>query len=69
MNRFQVGRPWDSLFVLPLRNLEAFGRREEVVSKVRTTLVGNPEWNNSVTSSNPSATESENPIAEALQPR
>jgi hypothetical protein len=69
MNRFQVGRPWDSLFVYRYRNLEAFGRREEVVSKVRTTLVGNPEWKQFSDIKQSIRTESENTIAEALQPR
>jgi hypothetical protein len=69
MNRFQVGRPWDSLFVYRYRNLEAFGRREEVVAKVRKTLVGNAEWRQFGDIKQSIRTESENTIAEALQPR
>jgi hypothetical protein len=69
MNRFPVGRPWDSLFVYRYRNLEAFGRRDEVVSKVRATLVDEPEWKRWSDIKQTLRTESENTIAEALQPR
>lgn len=69
MNRFQVGRPWDSLFVYRYRNLEAFGRRDEVVAKVRATLVDQPEWKQYSDIKQTIRTESENTIAEALQPR
>jgi hypothetical protein len=69
MNRFPVGRPWDSLFVYRYRNLEAFGRRDEVVSKVRATLVDQPEWKHYSDIKLTVRTESENTIAEALQPR
>ena len=69
MNRFPVGRPWDSLFVYRYRNLEAFGRRDEVVAKVRATLVDKPEWKQYSDIKQSIRTESENTIAEALQPR
>jgi hypothetical protein len=69
MNRFPVGRPWDSLFVYRYRNLEAFGRRDEVVSKVRATLVDKAEWKQFSDIKQTIRTESENTIAEALQPR
>jgi hypothetical protein len=69
MNRYQVGRPWDSLFVYRYRNLEAFGRRDEVVAKVRATLVDKPEWKQFSDIKQTIRTESENTIAEALQPR
>jgi hypothetical protein len=69
MNRFPVGRPWDSLFVYRYRNLEAFGRRDEVVAKVRATLVDKPEWKQFSDIKQTIRTESENTIAEALQPR
>jgi hypothetical protein len=68
MNRYQAGRPWDSLFVLRYRNLESFGRREEIVAKVRLGLQDNPEWKQLNASKQTIRTESENTIAEALQP-
>jgi len=68
MNRYQAGRPWDSLFVLRYRNLEAFGRREETVAQVRLTLKDNPEWQQLNAIKQTIRTESENTIAEALQP-
>jgi hypothetical protein len=68
MNRYQAGRPWDSLFVLRYRNLESFGRREEIVAKVRLGLQDNPEWKQLNAIKQTIRTESENTIAEALQP-
>jgi hypothetical protein len=68
MNRYQVGRPWDSLFVYRYRNLESFGRRDEIVAKVRRTLVDNPEWKQLNDIKQTIRTESENTIAEALAP-
>jgi hypothetical protein len=68
MNRYQVGRPWDSLFVFRYRDLESFGRREETVAKVRLTLADNPEWKQLNSIKQTIRTESENTIAEALQP-
>jgi hypothetical protein len=69
MNRYPVGRPWDSLFVFRYRNLEAFGRREEIIAKVRKTLVDQPVWKQFSDIKQTIRTESENTIAEALQPR
>jgi hypothetical protein len=68
MNRYQVGRPWDSLFVYHYRDLESFGRRDETVAKVRLTLVNDPEWKRLSDLKQSIRTESENTIAEALQP-
>ena len=68
MNRYQVGRPWDSLFVYHYRDLESFGRRDETVAKVRLTLVNDPEWKRLSDIKQTLRTESENTIAEALQP-
>ncbi len=68
MNRYQVGRPWDSLFVFRYRDLESFGRREQTVAKVRLTLVDDPEWKRLNDIKQTIRTESENTIAEALQP-
>jgi len=69
MNRYSVGRPWDSLFVFRYRNPEAFGRRDEVIAKVRQTLVDQPVWKQFSDIKQTIRTESENTIAEALQPR
>jgi hypothetical protein len=69
MNRYQVGRPWDSLFVYHYRDLESFGRRDQTVAKVRLTLVDNPEWKHLNDIKQSIRSESENTIAEALQPR
>jgi hypothetical protein len=68
MNRYQVGRPWDSLFVFRYRDLQSFGRREETVAKVRLTLADNPQWQQLNAIKQTIRTESENTIAEALQP-
>jgi hypothetical protein len=68
MNRYQVGRPWDSLFVYHYRDLESFGRRDQTVAKVRLTLVNDPEWKRLSDIKQTLRTESENTIAEALQP-
>lgn len=68
MNRYQVGRPWDSLFVFRYGDLDSFGRREQTVAKVRLTLVDNPEWKQLNSIKQTIRTESENTIAEALQP-
>jgi hypothetical protein len=67
MNRYQVGRPWDSLFVYHYRDLDSFGRRDETVAKVRLTLVNDPEWKHWSDIKQTLRTESENTIAEALQ--
>ena len=68
MNRYSVGRPWDSLFVFRYRNLDAFGRRDEIIAKVRQTLVDQPAWKQFSDIKQTIRTESENTIAEALQP-
>ena len=44
MNRYQVGDPWDAMFVYEYRNLTSFGRREETVNKVREPLRQDPAW-------------------------
>jgi hypothetical protein len=67
LNRFGTGRPWDSLFVYQYRDLEAFGRRDEIVSKVRKTLVDDPAWKHYSDIKQSLRTESENTIAEDLQ--
>jgi hypothetical protein len=68
MNRYPVGdpEPWDSLFVYEYRNLEAFGRRDEVTAKVRGPLRADPAWKQWNDIKGSVRTESENTIAELL---
>lgn len=66
LNRFGTGRPWDSLFVYQYRDLEAFGHRDETVSKVRQTLASDPAWKHYSDIKQTLRTESENTIAEDL---
>jgi len=67
MNRYAVGRPWDSLFIFQYRNLEAFGHRDETVAKVRKTLVDDPLWKMYSDIKQTIRSESENTIAEAVR--
>ncbi len=64
LNRFGTGRPWDALFIYQYRNLEAFGRRDEIVAKVRDTLKDDPVWKHYSDIKQTLRTESENTIAE-----
>ncbi len=66
MNRYPVGPAWDSLFVFQYRDLEAFGRREQIVAKVRETLHADPAWKALNDIKQTIRTESENTIAERL---
>ena len=50
------------------RDLTSFGRREEIVTKVRLRLQDDPEWKQLNAIKQTIRTESENIIAEALQP-
>jgi hypothetical protein len=68
MNRFPVGPAWDALFVYQYRNLEAFGRREEVLQKVRQTLVSDPVWKEFSDIKQTLRSESENTLSEMLLP-
>jgi hypothetical protein len=67
MNRYQVGKPWDALFVYRYRDLAAFGQRDATVAKVREGLKSNPEWMKWSQNKGDIRTESENAIAEAIQ--
>lgn len=67
MNRYPVGRKWDSLFVYQYRNLTSFGRRDETVAKVRRTLVDDPVWKNYHEIKKDIRSEAENTIAELLK--
>jgi hypothetical protein len=66
LNRDPVGPGWDSLFVYQYRDLNAFGRREEVTAKVREPLRQNPAWKALSDIKSTIRTESENTIAERL---
>ncbi|HEX3367450.1 hypothetical protein [Phenylobacterium sp.] len=66
LNRYPVGDPWDSLFLYDYRNLEAFGRRDEVVARVRKPLEAIPAWQHLNEIKGALRTESENTIAELL---
>ncbi|HEY4030641.1 MAG TPA: hypothetical protein VGM25_09880 [Caulobacteraceae bacterium] len=66
MNRYQVGDPWDALFVYEYRNLTDFGRREETVQKVREPLRQDPVWKQLNDIKSTIRSESENTIAEEV---
>jgi hypothetical protein len=66
LNRDPVGSVWDSLFIYQYRDLNAFGRREEVLAKVRASLRGDPTWKALSDVKSTIRTESENTIAESL---
>lgn len=66
LNRDPVGPGWDSLFIYQYRNLDAFGRREEMTAKVRAPLRNDPAWKNWSDIKSTIRTESENTIAEKL---
>jgi hypothetical protein len=68
MNRYPVGRPWDSLFVYQYRDLEAFGLRAETVTKVRKTLENDAAWKQFHAIKHTLRTEDENTIAVSLAP-
>lgn len=44
MQRYTAGRPWDAMLVLVYTDDDALGKREHVVTKVRSELAGNPMW-------------------------
>ena len=68
MNRYPVGdpEPWDSLFVYEYRDLESFGRRDEISAKVREPLRADPVWKEWSDTKSSIRKESENTIAELL---
>jgi hypothetical protein len=68
LNRYSTGDPWDSLFVYEYRDLDSFGKREETVAKVRATLKDNPAWKHWSDIKATIRSETENTIAEELQP-
>ena len=66
LNRDPVGPNWDSLFIYQYRNVEAFGRREEITAKVRGPLRNDPAWKSYNDIKQTIRTEGENTIAEKL---
>jgi hypothetical protein len=69
LNRYQVGDPWDSLFLYEYRDLDSFGRREETVAKVRGPLREDPVWKKLNDTKSTLRSESENTITEILSPK
>lgn len=66
MNRYAVGVPWDSLFIQRYRNFDAFGKRQQVLDKVRVGLRQNPDWIGWHTRKGDIRSETENSIAELI---
>jgi hypothetical protein len=69
MNRFPVGRPWDALFIYQYKDSDAFGRRDEIVAKVRDGLKNDPVWQKLSETKGTMRTETENTITEVVEPR
>jgi hypothetical protein len=44
LNRYYAGTPWDSLLILEYKDLESFGQRESIVTKVRAVLNSDAKW-------------------------
>jgi hypothetical protein len=44
LNQNEAGEPWDALFLLEYRDLQALARRRTTVNRVRAELQSNPEW-------------------------
>jgi hypothetical protein len=66
MHRFPVGPTWDALFIYQYRDLEAFGRRDEVLAEVRRPLMEDPVWKQFHDTKQSIRTETENTITESL---
>ncbi|KTE38394.1 MULTISPECIES: hypothetical protein [unclassified Sphingopyxis] len=66
MNRYAVGAPWDSLFIQRYRDFQAFGKRQQVLDKVRVGLRESPEWMGWHKRKGDIRSETENSIAELI---
>ena len=66
MNRYSNGLPWDSLFIQRYRDFTAFGKRQEVLDKVRVSLRDNQEWQGWHKRKAGIRTETENSIADLI---
>lgn len=69
MNRSPVGKPWDALFVYQYRDLQAYGRRDEVVAKVREGLRNDPVWQKLNETKASIRSETENTVAQTVDAR
>ena len=66
MNRYPVGPSWDSLLILKYRDLESFGRRQDVLESTRVGLRKDPVWMDWHERKGKIRDETENTIAELL---
>jgi hypothetical protein len=66
MNRYPVGPSWDSLVIQKYRDLEAFGRRQQVLDATRVGLRQNKTWMGWHERKGKIREETENTIAELL---
>ncbi|MGH9843222.1 MAG: hypothetical protein ACREEM_31165 [Blastocatellia bacterium] len=66
LNRYATGKPWDALFVLEYKDLNAFGLRESTTAKVRAALRDNPAWKTLADGKQKIRNELETVIADAL---
>jgi hypothetical protein len=68
LDRYNVGPPWDALFIYQYRDLKALGEREQTIAKVRTTLRSDPDWVHWNDIKSTVRSESENTILEEVSP-
>jgi hypothetical protein len=68
LNRYNVGPPWDALFIYEYRDLKAFGERELTIAKIRDTLRSNSTWQHWSDIKTTVRTESENTILKEISP-
>ena len=66
MNRYAVGAPWDALFVQRYRDFDAFGKRQQILDRVRVGLRADPEWMGWHKRKGDIRSETENSIAELI---
>ncbi|MEA3179264.1 MAG: hypothetical protein QOI59_2787 [Gammaproteobacteria bacterium] len=66
LNRYTVGDPWDVLVVLRYRDINAYGRRQQVLDKVRATLKDNAQWQAYHKRKSDIRSETENSIADLV---
>lgn len=69
MNRYPVGDRWDALFIYEYKDLDAFGKREPTIAKVRATLRKDPDWTALNAIKQQIRSEAENVIADDLKGR
>jgi hypothetical protein len=68
LNRYNVGPPWDALFIYEYSDLNALGEREQTIAKVRATLRSDPDWVHWNDIKSTVRSESENTILEEVSP-